>query len=144
MTILEVKNQLVSHFSQKTYFGEEDISNIKLPEELSQFKDSLVYEALGDLEKIEMVKKVVSAEEEECWVLVRPFGSYVQNVEISPHAAEAISNTINHFAEANDLEWPVADKTFLLENDIMMLVDIIHEILETNHGGQNTQGHGTN
>jgi hypothetical protein len=126
MTLLDVKNQLISHFVTKTVFAPEDTAGIQVPTELEPCRAGLVRAAFEDLEKAEMVRMI----EGPSWILTRPFSDFVQDVAISPVTAEVVANTVNGFIKANELDWPPVDKINIDEQAVMILVDIIHEMLE--------------
>ena len=90
----------------------------------------MVCAAFDDFEKDGMVRGFTHQDGLKTWVLTRPLGDFVQDVPLTPMAAEAIANTINGFINANELNWPTTDKMNLGERDVMMLVEIIHEMLE--------------
>lgn len=133
MTLVEVRNQVLTHFFTKSIFCEVDIPGIKADEEAEPFKSELVYAALADLEKLEIVRRLVPEFEDglDAWVLIQPLNSYVQDVAVSLSTADLVGETINSFIAGNELDWTPCDKTQIIQDDMLTLVEIIHIILET-------------
>ena len=130
MTILDVKNQLISHLLTHTSFAPSDIGSINVGPDLDGQQYNMVCAAFDDFEKDGMVRGFTLQDGLKTWVLTRPLGDFVQEITLSPMAAEAIANTINGFVNANELNWPTSDKMNMHEGDILTLVEIIHEMLE--------------
>lgn len=132
MTIVDVKNQLISHFLTRTYFAPADYSTLKIAADLEEHRDSLIRAAFGELEKADMVKGLIEGDGTMSWILTRPFSDFIQEVPISPQAAELVANTVNQFIAANDLDWPMVDKMDMEEADLIALVQVVRELLEHN------------
>lgn len=131
MTILDIKNQLVTHFFNSDVFaiGGQEASTIKFSDDLAPFRDQALRAALLELELAGIVKKLGNPDG-DAWVLHQSFGSVPQTVVISPQCAEWLGNTINGFREAHDLDEDACDKTRITENDIVNLLSILHQVME--------------
>lgn len=145
MTIVDVKNQLISHFFTKDIFTPDDFTSIKLDEASDEYRDELISAALGELERGGVLFKV-SSSTKTAYVLSQNLGSFTQQVTLSPGAAEAIAETVNPFRIANEeAEWmQVCDKTNINELDVLNLINIIHFLLDNEQDDaefeSNTQG----
>lgn len=131
MTIIEIKNQLISHFYDKDVFDMEiDGPKIRLSDDLERVRKEVINTVLFDLEAINVIKKVESAEK-SVWMLTQSFDSFNQSVVLSASASESIAETINDFRDANDIPGDTCDKTKITEADIVNLVNIIYALIET-------------
>lgn len=131
MTIVEIKNQLLSHFFENTVFNmSSHIDKIELTEEISPMKSEIVRTVLNELELLGLVRKVASSNN-EVWILVQSLHSFHQNLSISAATAEIIADTINSFREANEIDGDTCDKTKITESDILNLVNISHIMAES-------------
>jgi hypothetical protein len=131
MTIIEIKNQLVSHFFDNTIFNLlTDADKITLDEETAQFREGAIRTALLELEETGMVKRVQNLKR-EAWILTQSFDSYNQNVQITASTAEIVAETINAFREANNISGDICDKTKITEKDIVNLLNICHALSES-------------
>lgn len=131
MTIIEIKNQLISHFYDKNVFDMEvDAPKIRLSDELEPVRKEVIETVLYDLMAANLTRKVQSAQR-SVWLLTQPFDSFNQSVIISASAAEIISDTINDFRDVNDIPGDLCDKTKIVEADIMNLINIVHVLLDS-------------
>jgi hypothetical protein len=130
MTIVEIKNQLISHFYEQTVFDmETDGPKINLPEELNGSRREVISTVLADLASRGMVIRVDSPDK-SIWLLTQSFDSFNQQIVIGAACAEAISETINDFRDANEIPGDLSDKTKITEADIMNLINIIYVLLD--------------
>jgi hypothetical protein len=126
MTILGVKNQLVSHFlSHDTYDPNKHAFDVVYDKETADFREQLTCAALEQLELSGFVKKLVNSDR-AIWVLVQPISSYAQNVVISPIMADMIANVVNFHNEIDELDY-IVDKTKIDEGAIARLLNVISE-----------------
>ncbi len=131
MTIVEIKNQLISHFYDKNVFDMDiDGPKVRLDDDLESVRKEVIHTVLLELAAINVVKKVDSAEK-SIWLLTQSFDSFNQTVVLSAAASEIIADTINDFREANDIPGDTCDKTKIMEADIMNLINICHALLES-------------
>ena len=135
MTLLEVKNQLISFFfSHDSFEFKRHQLEVTFDKDSADFREPLLREALADLERIGIVKKMVVAGDEvaearESWMLTQPVFSFSQNLVVGALTAEIIANTINGASE--DLGVKLScDKTKLGEQDLLKLCGIIDEMAE--------------
>lgn len=131
MTIVEIKNQVLTHFFNNTIFSlSSDSQKIELDDDLKPLTEEVVRTVLVDLENLGLIKKVASAQK-EIWILTQSLTAFNQNVTITAATAEMISDTINSFREANEISGDISDKTKITEADIINLVNISHIMAET-------------
>ncbi len=131
MTIVEIKNQLISHFYENNVFNmETDGPKINLSDDLESVRKEVINTVLLELASVNVVKKVESAEK-SVWLLTQSFDSFNQSVVLSAAASEIIADTINDFRDANDIPGDTCDKTKITEADIMNLINICHALLES-------------
>lgn len=130
MTIIEIKNQIISHFFDNTSFDlATDAAKIQLPDELGAARDEILASVLTELEVIGMIKKVAWSAK-SIWLLTQPFDSFNQTVVLSAAASEILADTINSFRDANEISGDICDKTKISEDDILNLVNICHVLLD--------------
>ncbi len=131
MTIIEIKNQLISHFYDKNVFDvETDSPKIQLSDELESVRKEVIESVLAELAASGMVKQVASAQK-NVWLLTQSFDTFNQTVVLSAAASEVIGDTINQFREVNDIPGDTCDKTKITEADIMNLINILHVLIES-------------
>lgn len=135
MTLLQVKNQLITFFfGHHTFEFKKHQLEIEFDKESADFRAPLIQEALADLEKLGIVRKMVvnkddALAERESWILTQPIHSFTQNVMIGPLVAERVANAINFVNGMEGIDI-VCDKMKLDERDIFRLVDIVEEMIE--------------
>lgn len=126
MTVLGVKNQLVTHFlTHDTFDPERHAFEVTYDKETADFREELLRVALDELVVSGFIKKL-SQGEKSLWVLVQPITSWVQQIVISPIVADMMANTVN-FHNGLDGSKHIVDKTKIDELVIMRLIDIISE-----------------
>lgn len=129
MTILQVKNQLISHFfSNDTFEFEKHQLMVEFEKDVASFRAEMLKAALTELEQVGVVKKM-AIEGREMWVLTQSMHSFNQQVVISPICAELIANTVNAVNEIQNIDVE-CDKTKIDEQDLMRLVQIVEDMLE--------------
>lgn len=132
MTLSNIRTQILSHFLKNDIFLLSDVSNIKTPKELDKMKHSLVSEAMKELEENKLLKKITDDEGvDRGWILENKLGSHGQEVYLSLPISSAISETINSFIDANNLKEEKSNSLNITERDIMALLSIINDILDT-------------
>lgn len=131
MTIIEIKNQVISHFFDNDSFDMEvDGPKITLSEDIEGARVEVLTSVLSELETLGMIKKVAWAAK-SIWLLTQPFDSFNQSITLSAGAAELIADTINSFRDANEISGDICDKTKISEPDIMNIINICHVLLDT-------------
>lgn len=138
MTLLHVKNLLLSHFlNNDTFSVVNDLALINLKdddnEELAPFGAQLVREALKDFATQGIVRLIDPAT--ELFIIAQPIASYPQQVTISPMCAEMLADSINAFAKGAGIKGVICNKLALQEQDIMSLIQFFHIVLESDDEG---------
>lgn len=130
MTIVDIKNQLISHlFDNDSFDLAQDGPKLTLSDDLEPVRPEVIASVLGELEDMKMVKKVAFGAR-DVWLLTQPFDSFSQTMVLSAAASEIIAETINSFRDANEIEADICDKTKISEADIINLVNICHVLLD--------------
>lgn len=125
MTLLDVRNQIVSHFCKNDTFALENFKDIKVDDKFENDKDDLIIAALDNLESMNLIRGV----SENLWILINPLNSAGQEVHLSMNVCNAIAETINAFMDANEIKEVKVDSLDIQERDIVELLSIIGEIL---------------
>lgn len=126
MTILGVKNQLVSHFlSHDTYDLTRHAFEVVYDKHTADFREEMTIAALANLEQAGFVKKLTK-EDKSIWVLVQPMNAHVQQVAVRPIIAEMIANAVNFHNDLDNIDYQV-DKTKIDEGALARLIQIISE-----------------
>lgn len=131
MTILTIKNQLLTHFmSHDTFDFSRHALELEFDKELAGFREQMVTAACEELEKMGLVKKMLANDSaKEIWVLVQPLAAFQQQVIISPITANMVALTVNHHNEMDEIEGR-CDMTKIDEADILRLVQIVGDLEE--------------
>lgn len=131
MTILSVKNQLLTHFMQHDVFDFSKHSlEIKFDKEVAAFREQMVTAACEELEKLGLVRKMQDQDSLRIiWVLVQPLSAYQQQVIINPLTANMVALAVNHYNEIEQLDGR-CDMSKIDELDILRLVQIIGNLEE--------------
>jgi len=122
LTILGLKTQLLTHFSQHDIFDPQKHAVIVDPE-ASEYGREMLMVALTQLEEIGLVKKMV-ATESPVWVLVLPLNLVPQPVYIERDLANVMADLINHYNEMEEIDVE-CDPAKIDSADIGRLIDII-------------------
>jgi len=131
MTILDIKNQIVSHFLSSPKFSKEDFAGITVSSAFNEFRDEMAISALKELEQAGILAQIGK----ETWVLSKPLEYQDQIVQLDISLAARISDTINAFFKANGLESEMGvDVTNISSNEIDTLLDIIEELSDDGDG----------
>lgn len=125
MTLLDVRNQIISHFCEKDSFTRNDFINVEVDQLFEDQKDNLILSCLIELEKREIIVKI----SDSLWILTNPLNFSGQKINISMAVANAITETVNTFLEANNIEDTKVDSLNITEANIVDLLKIIGEIL---------------
>lgn len=131
MTIIEIKNQIISHFFDSDSFDMEvDGPKIALPEDMEPAREEILSSVLAEVESTGMIKKVARGVK-SIWLMTQPFDSFSQSVVLSAGLCELLADTINSFREANEISADLCDKTKIGEADISNLISICHVLLDS-------------
>ncbi len=125
MTLLDIRNQIVSHLCQNDTFSSENFKDIKVDDKFDGEKESLIIAALDNLESINLIRGV----SENLWILINPLNSAGQDIHLSMNVCNAIAETVNAFMDANEIKDVKVDPLDIQERDIVELLKIIGEIL---------------
>lgn len=130
MTLLQIRNALVSHLSEHDTVTPEDFGSIELPNDLQDHREALIRTVLADLCEAGMLRALGPAgEPATMWVLTSPLGAAGQEVGLSLPTCAAIADEINAYKDTFDRDdWPTADALSLGEPQILMLLTIIGHI----------------
>lgn len=126
MTILTVKNALLTHFlSHDTFDFSRHAMEIPFDKDVSGFREDMIRAAFDEIEKLGIAKKMTAEDTaKDIWVLVQPLTAYQQQVTVGPLVASIIGDVINHYNEVDQLDGR-CDKSQIDEGDILRLVQII-------------------
>jgi len=126
-TIIEARHALLKFFSQESVFVLEE-HLLGVPFECGDFKlkRALILEALNDLEKIELIKKLSI---EKTWALIKPLAMYEQTVSVGFETAQAISESINAYCDSVGNTKEICDPSNIREKDLRNLVLILEALV---------------
>ncbi len=131
MTLLDIRNQIISCLLAKDTFSlEDDLAGVqmKLKDEGSNdLSKDLVKTALAELEEIGMVRRI---EDREMWILSGPLNVGGQDVHISMELANGIAEVVNSFLKANGEENNLSDPLAIHSGDLQFLLKIIGDLME--------------
>ena len=136
MTLLEIKNLLISHFiSSATFNIEDDLESIKLSDDekggdFVNHKGEIVKFALKELEKAGLVAEVSPG----IFVLQQPLTNLPQSVVISPFTALMIADLVNQWMKISGEQKKtgyVVNKMQITNQDIVKLCSICHTIFSS-------------
>jgi predicted naringenin-chalcone synthase len=127
MTLLEIRNQLFTHFCEKDTFSTEEFAKIKIAKELEGNRDAIIRTALAEMVEMGVSKPVVN----DLWILSSPVSGAGQSVQLSMRISDAIAGTIETFLKANEVEFEEIDKFNLHEGHIWQLLGIINDLTES-------------
>lgn len=129
MTLLEVRNDLMSIALSKEYIEEEDFSNIHFVSNGGpELKLAVINKALEQLEETKILVKC-EADNKRYWILERNSSQIVQNVEISAMTAQSIAKVLRIYSDEMEEELSV-DPNNISERDIQMLSMATFSLLE--------------
>ncbi len=126
ITLLDVRNQIIGVFCEKSTFELVDKDSINLTKDLNDRRNEIVDAALYQLHETGLIQKV----SKDFWMLNHPIGSSGQEVKLSMVTCNNVAETINTFLKAqDDDETPRADSLNLNEGHIITLLQILDTIL---------------
>lgn len=123
-SLLDIQNQLIGFFLQKSVFSNADIQGIKVDADLVDKKEQAIRACLDTLQEMKIVKKI----DDETWVLTAPLNSGGQEVHLSMAVCNEIAEVINMDLEAKDIDDRVSSLE-IHEGHIVALLSIINELL---------------
>ena len=134
MTLIDIRNQLISHLSKQSIFlMKEDKSRIKIDPKIEECRESLVVAAFEMIEEVGLVKPLKDDEGKKTlgWVLTSDLDGYSQSVTISGEVANAIAETINTFLASQGVNEDKCNKLSINENDLMAMVSILDDMIKS-------------
>ncbi len=132
MTLLDIRNQLFSHFCKTPTFGISDFPKISLDKTLEDSRETLIRMALAEMVELGISKPVATANEPpSLWILSAPIGQAGQTISLSMTGSEAVATTIEDFFNAFEVEHDPVDKLNLNEGHIWQLIEIINTLSES-------------
>ena len=125
MTLLDISNQLISHFCGNSVFDQEkNLECIFIEKNFEKNKKELVISSLKDLEEKKMVKQISPT----MWILATPLHFSGQNVPVSMYLANQIAITINSYLRSMGNMEQKVDALNIKEGNIADLVAIIEDL----------------
>ena len=126
MTLLDIRNQLFTHFCEHDTFSTSDFAKIKIEKGLEDKRDVLIRAAIG-----EMVELGISCPAgDSFWILSSPVSGAGQSVQLSMRVSDAVASTIETFLDANEIEHEEVDRFNLHEGHVWQLLGIINDLTE--------------
>lgn len=139
MTVLEVKNQLVTHFlTHSTFDPVKHAFEITYDKDTADFREQLCAAALKELEGQGFLRPLVKGDK-TIWVLNQPINSFPQQVVISPMLADMMANVVNFHNDLDELDY-VVDSTKIDEAVIARMINIISEYDDAEFGDGEANG----
>jgi predicted deacylase len=133
MTLIDIRNQLVSCLSKQSIFIMKDDKNrIKIDPKIEECRESLITAAFEAIEEVGLAKslKDESGEKTLGWILTADLELHSQTLTISGEVANAIAETINTFLASHGMIEDKCNKLSINENDLMALVSILNDMLK--------------
>lgn len=126
MTLLDIRNQLFSHFCEEDTFSIQQFSSIEIDKSLESSRDDIIRAALDEMVAMGVSKKVGNS----LWMLSAPVNSHGQTIQITMPTSEVVAETIETFLKANEIDHDPVDKFNLHEGHIWQLIGIINDLVE--------------
>lgn len=134
MTLLDIRNQIIQKLTEDDIINLDNLLDfVKVSKENENIKKELIIASLKDLEEVGIVSKLGSNKLSfiETWVLCQPLNSAGQKIDISMNTANEIAEIINSYLDANKFNGPRADKLNITEMEIIMLLSILGDLLNS-------------
>lgn len=132
MTLVEIKNQLFTHFLKSNTFSlSTDLKRIKVDKDQDDHKHDIILTVLRKMEqegKVQIVNPL-NLDKPIIAVLSNPWTYDVQQVLIGNQTAELVAEIINQYREASGITEGLVDKTQITEGDIQTLAIITAQML---------------
>lgn len=128
MNLLSATIKMFEWFEKKESFCETDFPRLTLISEDPDSERAAILLALEELEKGGWVKKI-NYKNKLFYILVKPFESYNQDLQISSKTAMTLSNLLNESYKALNINSEKCNPSEIKENDIKNLIFICSEIL---------------
>jgi hypothetical protein len=125
MTVFSASALLWEWFQKNDTFSFKDTKQIVPLTENEGVDNGILRLALDNFTKNEMMK-AFKVDDEEYWVLNKPWATFEQTVTIGPGTAHVISQVINEACEQFKDERDVCDPLHITEKDVQNLLQIIN------------------
>ncbi len=130
MTIVDIRNQIISHFfTNDTFSLKFDISKIQVGENQEPCKETLIYQVFAGLQSQDAVT-IIQDVNDTIFVLNDSFANSTQTLTISGVTANAVGEAINQYRDAVGIEDNACNKLSITEKDILNLCIICGDLLE--------------
>jgi hypothetical protein len=132
MTLIEVRNQIFTHFLKTdTFVFPDDLRKIKVGKNQESFKNELITSVLVDMQEDGLCNEISDQTTgvPKAFVMAGPLGQNGQDVPISNKTAELIAEIINQYLASKGQEEGVVDKLNINEQDIQNLAIITAQVL---------------
>lgn len=134
MTIFDAKGLLFVHFSKNDYYSEiEHFKSIIPISDCEELDKCIIIEALVDLEKIEIIRKLPIASPapiNPMWILTHPLMNAGQSVQIGKQTIVALYEILTHLAEVYKVDSVKVNPFDIRENDINNLIIFVETLLK--------------
>lgn len=132
MTIIELQNQIHSHFLlNDTFVFPDDVKKIKVDKHQIQAKENIVLSVLKIFEEAKMVLSSKIDDKTIHFTVYTPIGSDGQEVKISQVTAELVAEIVNQYRSANQISGGLVDKLNITDRDIQTLGIICTELMKS-------------
>ena len=148
LTIVDIKNALLSHFLSCSTFGvPDDLALIKIDikdggPDFIEHKESIVRYGLDELVKVGLLAQIKSGPKSTLYVLNQPLNQLNQTTVITPITALMLADLVNGFTKQTGEQKEtgyVVNKLSITDYDIATLCRICHTMLSTD-GSNNDEG----
>ncbi len=129
-TLVEVRHAVFKFFLQENSINPATQHGLFTFDcDVPEVKVALIEAVLSDLEKTDMVRKVIGGDK-TYWVLIRPLGMYEQSVSVSYQTALRIAETINKYCAQVGNTSNQSDASAIKESDLQKMSIILDNLLE--------------
>lgn len=130
MNLVEVRNQLFSHFIENdTFLYPKDVSSIKVDDEQSKFAGKIVKRVLDTMVTDNVVDVVEIDNSTLAYITTLPLAADHQEVTISANTANLIAEVINQYQESAEATDYYADKFNITDSDMQAILGILTQLL---------------
>lgn len=139
MTLLEIKNQLLTFFAQgDTFYIPKDSKSIKVGKNQEKHKEQILEEVLRVLTEEGFCSAIKNKEGiVDSFIMNIPMIQQGYDINISLITANLVGEIINQFANATGNKAMLTDKTSINESDIQNLCVICAQLADSQDGGLN-------
>ncbi len=133
MTLIEIKNQLLGHFTQfDTFSIPKQYKTVKVGEEQEKHREQIVTLVLKQMAKDGLIEPVENKEGIiDTYVLIYPVTHQRYDINVSLTTSNLIGEIINQFANSTGNKAMIADKSKIIEEDLQNLCIICAQLANT-------------